>query len=107
MRSGKMIHLIEIRRATETINNYGTPARSWSLVATLRAEIVRRTTEEFMREQGASTDELMTFRIRHLDGILSSDRVMFEERAFDIREIAPIGWRKGLELRCVAREVEA
>lgn len=107
MKSGKLIHLIEIERATETVNGYGTPARTWSLVVTLRAEIVRRTAEEFLREQGAATNELITFRTRYLDGILTSDRVMYDGRAFDIREVAPIGWRQGMELRCVAREVVA
>lgn len=106
MRSGKLKNQIEVQRVAETVNDYGTPSRTWSTVYFLWAEVLTRTAEEFMREQGASTDELVTFRTRYAEGVRTGDRVQFKGRAYDIREVTPMDRDKGLELRCVAREVQ-
>ncbi len=100
MRAGKMVHVIEIQRASATISPAGTPLQTWAKVATLRAEIVEQGTEEFLRNAGDTSETTLVFRTRHLDGITDEDRVSFDGGAYDIDRLVPIGRRRGLEIRC-------
>ncbi|MDQ7775537.1 MAG: phage head closure protein [Paracoccus aminovorans] len=101
MKSGRLTETIRIERASVDINDYGTPVETWGRLATLRAERVDQTTEEFIRGFGASDEELVIFRFRFFDGIRNADRVIWRGQAFNIKQVTPIGRRKGVELRCV------
>ncbi|MGP9804487.1 phage head closure protein [Paracoccus sp. NSM] len=101
MRSGKLIETIRIETPQDSVNDYGTPTTGWTPRATVRAERIDQTTEEYMRSHGASDEEAVSFRIRHLDSVANADRVIWKGQPFEIRQITPIGRRKGLELRCV------
>ena len=100
MKAGKLIETIQIERGMDGVNDYGTPSTSWRPFVSVRAERIDRTTEEFMRSFGASDEEAVIFRIRFVDGITNADRVMWQGEAFNIRQVTPIGRRKGLDLRC-------
>ncbi|SLN19961.1 Phage head-tail joining protein [Roseivivax jejudonensis] len=100
MKAGHMVHVIEIQRSTATVNDAGTPERTWSRLATLRAEVVERSTEEFLRNAGETSETTIVFRTRFLAGLTDDDRVDFDGFAFDIDEIVTVGRRRGLELRC-------
>lgn len=100
MKSGKLVETIRIERATTTINEAGTPTETWERLAVLRAERVDQTTEEFIRGFGASDEELVIFRFRFFEGITNADRVVWRGLAFNIKQVTPIGRRKGVELRC-------
>ncbi|MGA0617411.1 head-tail adaptor protein [Paracoccus sp. KR1-242] len=101
MKSGKLVETIRIERVTTTINDAGTPVEAWASLAQLRTERVDQTTEEFIRGFGASDEELVIFRARFFDGITTADRVIWNGGAFNIKQVTPIGRRKGIELRCV------
>jgi len=92
-----------VQRFTSAPNEYGTPIEAWSDLATLRAEVVEQSTEEFIRAQGAAEESAIVFRTRFLAGIGNGDRVAFGSGTYNIREVVEIGRRKGLEIRC--REV--
>ncbi len=101
MKAGRLNEKIGIERFTATVNDYGTPTETWVRIAVLRAEKVEQSTTEFIRNFGASDEELVIFRARFFDGISNADRVIWNGAAFNIKEVAPIGRRKGVELRCV------
>ncbi|MFD1341454.1 phage head closure protein [Litorisediminicola beolgyonensis] len=103
MKSGKMRHVIEAQRATATINDAGTPEEAWTTFATLRAELVQRSTEEFLRGPGETSETTVVFRTRYLADLQDEDRILFDGLGFDIEEMVELGHRQGLELRC--REV--
>lgn len=103
MRTGKLVHVIKVQGFTSTVNEYRAPVMAWTDKATLRAQIVQQGTEEFIRTYGASDETVIVFRTRYVDGIVNADRVAFDGRHFNIREVTPIGRRKGLELRCTAQ----
>jgi SPP1 family predicted phage head-tail adaptor len=102
MRAGKLDRSITIQRYSEEINEYGTPEFTWTDVATVRAQIVQASTDEYIRAFGASDETVIVFRVRWLDGVTNADRVVYESVDFNIKETKEIGRRKGLELRCVA-----
>ena len=102
MRAGKLDKLITIDRLSRTVDDYGTETEGWTPVASVRAQLVQSTTEEFMHSFGSSSEAATIFRIRHRDDLLSSDRVTYRGQSYDVKEIKELGRREGLDLRCVA-----
>lgn len=102
MTAGKRAHIITVLSRVDQVNEAGTTTTLWADHAALRAEIVQRGTEEFQRGFGASDETTIIFRTLHLAGVTPDNRVRFDNRAFEVREVVTIGRRRGLELRCVA-----
>lgn len=105
MRAGKLDRNITIERVGTTVDDYGTPSEGWTPVATVRAQRLQSSTEEFLRTFGSSEEAAVVFRIRHMDGLKTADRVTDRGQQFDIKEIKELGRREGLELRCIAKGV--
>lgn len=102
MRAGKLDRTITIQRFTNTVDDYGTPVQAWADVATVRAQIIEASTDEYIAARGAVDKAVVIFRIRWLDGITNADRVTYGGQNFNMKETKEIGRRKGLELRCEA-----
>ncbi|WP_428428236.1 phage head closure protein [Pararhizobium sp.] len=101
MRAGNLDKTIRIDRYdTGGVDDYGTPTPGFAALATLRAQVVQSSTEEFV-EHGATDQTVIIFRCRYLDGVTNADRVHFDGGYFNIKEIKEIQRRKGLELRCI------
>nr|WP_024587623.1 phage head closure protein [Aliihoeflea sp. 2WW] len=105
MRAGKLDKTITIERFASTVDEYGTVTEEWTAVATVRAQIIQSTTEEFMRSFGVSAETAIVFRIRNIEGLTTADRVTYQGRPHDLKEIKELGRRAGLDLRCVAQGV--
>ncbi|WP_011581221.1 MULTISPECIES: phage head closure protein [Chelativorans] len=104
MRAGKLDRTITIQRFTETYDEVGTPVQEWADLATVRAQIIQVTTEEFTRGWGASSEAAIVFRIRHINGLTLADRVSYGGKTYDLKEVKEIGRRRGLDLRATAAE---
>jgi SPP1 family predicted phage head-tail adaptor len=104
MKSGSLRHIITVERATSTVDAFGTPTTAWATHATLRAEVKQQTTEEFIRSQGAVDERIVIFSTRFVPGLTNADRVMWQGKAHNIREIGVIGHDRGLEIRTVTVE---
>lgn len=100
MRAGKLTHVIELQRSTVTVNDAGTPAPTWSKVATLRAERIEQATTEILRNAGDTQDTVVVFRVHFLSGVTGTDRVLFDGEAFDLERVVVLGRNRGLELTC-------
>lgn len=103
MRAGKLDRTIKIQGFTNTVNEYGTPVQDWTDKATLRAQIIQSSTEEFIKG-GAVDETVIVFRTRWLAGVTTADRIEYEGQAFNLKETKEIGRRKALELRAVRAE---
>jgi SPP1 family predicted phage head-tail adaptor len=99
MRAGKLDRLITIERQTETVAASGAVAKTWAVVATVRAELVQQNAEEYLAGFGETEGGGAVFRIRYLAGITTADRLVYDGAAFDIDEVVEIGRRRALELR--------
>ncbi len=105
MRAGKLDRTIIVSRFDAgAVNAYGTPEPTYAPIATVRAQVVQSSTEEFLSGQGATAETAIIFRIRYIPGLTTADRVGHEGRSFNLIEIKEIGRRHGLELRCEASE---
>lgn len=100
IKAGKLDRQITITRETETVAASGAVSKAWATVATVRAELVQRGADEYLAGFGEAETGGAVFRIRYLAGLTTGDRVTFDGETYDIDEIAELGRRRGLELRC-------
>lgn len=105
MRAGKLDRSITVQSFTSTVNDYGTPIETWTDVATVRAQIIQSSTEEFLTS-GATDETVIIFRTRYFGAVAPKSRILFEGEEYNVREVKEIGRRKGLDLRC-ERKVSA
>jgi SPP1 family predicted phage head-tail adaptor len=75
-------------------------SRTWTAIATVRAELVQLTAEEYLTGFGEGDASGAVFRIRYLSGITTADRVNFDGTVYDIDKMSELGRKRGLELRC-------
>lgn len=99
MRAGKLIHLITIQRSTETVDDLGTPVMTWTDLHSIRAHVEQQSTEQFIRNIGATDERVVVFHTRFVAGITNADRIMWRGTAHNIREIAVQGRDEWMELR--------
>lgn len=102
MRAGKLDRTITIERQTETVAASGSVSNGWTAIATVRAEIVQQSANEFLSGFGETENSTIIFRVRYLPGITTADRVTYNGKPYDLEEIKEIGRRRGLELRAVS-----
>ena len=101
MRSGKLDQAITLRSVTYVDDGWGGQERVETDHATLRAQIIEESTDEFVRNYGIATERLRIFRTRWIDGVTPEMRVIHDGLNFNIKQIKEIGRKRGLELRCV------
>ncbi|WP_328591732.1 phage head closure protein [Pararhizobium mangrovi] len=99
MRAGKLDRTISLERQTETVADSGAISKTWTKIATVRAEIVTASMHERLTGYGEAENGNVVFRIRYLAGLTTADRVTYDGKHFDLDEIVEIGRRRGLELR--------
>ncbi|WP_234680797.1 phage head closure protein [Bradyrhizobium monzae] len=100
MRAGNLDRVIEIQRRTTGLDLYGTPVETWTLVATMRAQLLKNATDNQEGQRGETTNALLTFRTRFLDGVTLENRVTYQGQQFEIIGVSEIGRRVGLDLNC-------
>ncbi len=101
MRAGKLDKVITIEAyATGTPDELGVSTPGWSEWATVRADLLQSSTEEYLRGYGEGAETTVIFRTRWLDGVTTAHRVTYAGAFYNIKETKEIGRRVGLELRC-------
>ena len=99
MQAGKLDRVIEVQSLVTTVDEYGTPDKSWSTLATMRAQKLENDTSN--REGGHTvTDTSIAFRIYWLDNLTLDHRVIYEGQPFKIARLKEIGRRVGLDVVC-------
>lgn len=99
IRAGKLDRMITIERLTETVTPSGSVLKAWAAIASLRAELIQQSAEEFLAGPGEVENTTVIFRTRWMDGITTADRLIYNGKPHDLKEIAEMGRRRGLELR--------
>ena len=108
MRAGRLDNVITIQRYNVVGDDgAGNQIREWFVLATMRAQLVKASTEELVRQYGIDSNTLIVFRTRFMAGITTADRVVHDGLLHDIKEIKEIGRRKGLEIGTISRGDEA
>lgn len=100
MRAGNLDRVIELQRRSTGIDAWGTPIDIWTTFATMRAQLLQNATDDREGARGKTTDAVLTFRTRWLDGVTLENRVVYQGAQFTIGRIKEIGRRVGLDLAC-------
>ena len=105
MRAGNLDRTIVIESyVSQGQDETGQEIDGWTTLATMRAQIVQASTDEYFAAGGITSDLNTIFRTRYVAGVTSQSRILFESRYYNIGEIKEIGRRRGLELRAAAGE---
>lgn len=100
--AGKLTEIVTIERETTTRTPSRGTASTWTEIATEWAEVAKSSSADFLTGFGTAQQGTVIFRIRWREGLTTADRIVFNGRAHQIKEIANIGRRVGLEIRAVA-----
>jgi SPP1 family predicted phage head-tail adaptor len=96
---GSMDRRITIERQVETVSPSGAPRETWEPLATVWAEVLQQSANEFFTGYGEAETGTVIFRIRYRPGITTADRVTYDGVSYGLKEIKEIGRRDALELR--------
>lgn len=96
---GKLDRRITIERQTETVSPSGDVVKAWTPIATVWAEVLQSTANEFFTGYGEAETGTVIFHVRYRPGITTADRVTYAGSAYDLKEIKELGRRDALELR--------
>jgi SPP1 family predicted phage head-tail adaptor len=100
MRSGSLDRVIEIQSGITEIDYRGVPIDDWTTFATMRAQKLENAITDREGARGDTTDNVITFRMRWLDGVTLENRVSYQDQQFKIMSIKEIGRRVGLDVTC-------
>lgn len=103
MRAGRMDRRIQLQSLTVTKDADGNDVESWSAIATVWAEKRESGGKEAMAGDAVQADIDAVFRIYYRTDVLTTSRVVYESRTFDIQRFAEIGRHEGLEILCKER----
>lgn len=104
MRAGNLNRVIFIEREVSTVNHAGYPVSVWTTVGTVRAEVIQPTINEAATGYGEAGTAGVMFRTRYVNGLTTADRIRFLGRHYNVRAIAELGIRAGLEIKGEAIE---
>lgn len=102
MRAGNLRHVIDLQRDTATVADSGSVVTAWSTFASVRAEIVTASADEYLTGYGEAEAGNVVFRIWWRPGLDTADRIMHAGKAYDVKAISEIGFRRFLEIKAVA-----
>ncbi|QOZ26165.1 head-tail adaptor protein [Bradyrhizobium sp. CCBAU 51753] len=100
MRAGDLDRVIEIQRRTTGLDLYGTVIDTWATFATMRAKLMQFVIDDREAQRGQTTDAVITFRTRWLDGLTLEHRVVYQGNTYTIRNLKELGRRIGFDIIC-------
>lgn len=103
MRAGKLDRRVTIRRASVTYDAFNNPVETWADAATVWAQQRPNRGGERFTAQEIAGAAVMTFHIRHRSDVTVKDRIQYDGREWDIRDVREIGRRVVTEIDCTAR----
>ncbi len=103
MRAGQLKHLLSIERVTEIQNSFGEPIKEWQEIAKVYGSIYPiRGIERYMsmEKHARATHEI---NIRYISSITPKDRIIYQNRVFEIISIFNLGERNR-QLKIIVEE---
>ena len=101
MKNGDLRHKVTIQQSLPDRDSYGTEVPRWSDFATVWAEVKDISGREYTAMQQAISNVSVRVRIRYLDGVVPTMRVIYGARTLEIVSVLdPDGRRIELHLMC-------
>ena len=108
MRSGaldRLIHIVKAPNANSIPNAFGViiATASYPAIAT-RAELLETTADDTPHESGHVTQTVVKFGLRYVSHLSPGDKLTYEGRDFEVRNVKEIGRRKSLEITAIEKK---
>jgi SPP1 family predicted phage head-tail adaptor len=103
MKAGRLDRRIELQRRTLTLNAQRENIESFATYATVWASKADLLGREFFAAQQVQAEAITKFQIRYRDDVLLTDRIVCNDITYDLKNVAEIGRREGLEILATAK----
>jgi SPP1 family predicted phage head-tail adaptor len=106
MKSGRLDRFVTFQRATLADDGFSQTLDNWADIARVPAEVTPISDGERWRAGEVGASATHRFRVRwqqSLADLNPKDRVVYDDRAFDISGVKEIGRREGLEVTAMSR----
>jgi hypothetical protein len=92
---------VTIERLVDALNEYGVRREAWTLIRTVKAQIIQASAEDFLSSAGVAAVSVMIFRVRFMEEITPPDGSPPTQkgRTSTSRRSKAIGRRRGLKIR--------
>jgi SPP1 family predicted phage head-tail adaptor len=100
--AGSLDRVIRLQRAVETIDDAGQVSSAWSDLATVRAQVVQDEAIETPNADAIRSEKKITVRVWWRQSFTVVDRILFDGRSYDVRQVLEVGRRRFLELKAVS-----
>lgn len=104
MFSGRLRSRVTLQRRSVTRDTTGAEVETWADLATVWAEVEALLGREFWASQAITSSQVMKFTLRHLANVTTVDRLVWNNRTWNIRSAPPDP--NGRELVLTAEEVK-
>ena len=84
MQPGQLRERVDIQRAAETRNALGEVTQAWSTYASRYAAVMTLRSREALNAQQQGLTVTHKVKLRHVDGLKSSDRIVWRNRTLEI-----------------------
>ncbi|MCM3761038.1 phage head closure protein [Alkalihalobacillus oceani] len=102
MNPGDLRHRVTVQKLTTTINENGFEMKEWVDVQTVWAAVSNLHGREYFAAAAVQAENTVKFMIRHLEGVDSSMRILFQGKAYDITAVDHIKYEKRyMEMKAV------
>lgn len=101
MQAGRLRQRLQLQSAVEARNGFGEVVRTWSTVATVWGSAEPLQGREYQLAKQTQAETTMRFRIRYRADVLTSWRVVWHGRSWEIVDAQPDKQFRELHLMCV------
>lgn len=101
---GQMTERVRVEQPTEVRNRFGESVQSWATYAERWASIEELSSREFLSQGQQQTEITHRVRMRYLDGMEPTMRLVWRDRTLEIVSLLEHGNRSRHELLCVERD---
>ena len=107
MKFGLMKDRISIQQYTTTVDDWNHKTKSWTTAHTVWAQKLYKNSQLVSEVKGVTHVMSVIFRIRHIDGITTTHRILQGTDVFEIVGMKTLGHKEGLELITVQRDADS
>jgi SPP1 family predicted phage head-tail adaptor len=98
MQAGKLDRKIVIQSLSVTQNASGEAVESYSIFATIWANVQQTAGREQFRAERENAQVDTIFKIRYVANLLPTMRISYDSKYYDISEIKELGRQEGLQI---------
>lgn len=98
MRAGRLDRRITLQHRTTSRDSFGQEVETFTAYATVWASKLDTRGREAIASEQKFAENSSVFQIRHMEGVLRTDRIVYGSEVYNIRQIAEVGRRRTLDI---------